>query len=134
MSTQRRSHRMRTRAVHAGEHSDPVTGAATANLVMSTTFVTEYAATGFSAQVADGLALASRLPERLELFHYVVSLGHHRSLISYLSSDELQETSFRLDAKHLARYRLFAGNRIFRVSIGLEDPDDLCEDLERALG
>ena len=85
-------------------------------------------------QVADGPALARRLPERLDVFHYAVSLGHHRSLIFYLSTDELQQTSFRLDAEHLARYRLFAGDGIFRVSIGLEDPDDLCEDLDRVLG
>lgn len=85
-------------------------------------------------QVADGAALARRLPEHLEIFHYAVSLGHHRSLIFYLSTDELQETSFRLDAEHLARYRLFAGDGIFRVSIGLEDPDDLCADLDRVLG
>jgi len=85
-------------------------------------------------QVADGPALAHRLPERLDVFHYAVSLGHHRSLIFYLSTDELQKTSFRLDAEHLTRYRLFAGNGIFRVSIGLEDPDDLCDDLDHALG
>ncbi len=49
MSSQRRALGMRTRAVHAGEHPDPLTGAAAPNLVMSTTFVTEDAATGFSA-------------------------------------------------------------------------------------
>jgi methionine-gamma-lyase len=84
-------------------------------------------------QVADGPAVARLLPERLEVFHYAVSLGHHRSLIFYLSTDELQNTSFRLDAEHLSRYRTLAGNGIFRVSIGLEDPDDLCDDLDRAL-
>ncbi len=84
-------------------------------------------------QVADGPALARSLPERLEVLHYAVSLGHHRSLIFYLSTAELQHSSFRLDDEHLARYRAFAGDGIFRVSIGLEDPDDLCADLDQAL-
>jgi len=84
-------------------------------------------------QVADGPGVARQMPERLEVFHYAVSLGHHRSLIFYLSTDELQATSFRLDAEHLARYRTFAGDGIFRVSIGLEDADDLCDDLDHAL-
>ena len=34
---------MRTRAIHAGEGPDPVTGASAPNLVMSTTFVLEEA-------------------------------------------------------------------------------------------
>src|SRR3954452_11332548 len=50
-------------------------------------------------QVADGPGLARRMPKRLEVFHYAVSLGHHRSLVFYLSTDELQGTSFRLDAE-----------------------------------
>ena len=68
------------------------------------------------------------------VFHYAVSLGHHRSLIVYLATDDLQQNSFRLDAQHLARYRQFAGkNGIFRVSVGLEDPEDLCADLDQVL-
>ncbi|MGA2618451.1 MAG: PLP-dependent aspartate aminotransferase family protein [Thermoguttaceae bacterium] len=84
-------------------------------------------------QVADGPKLAQRFAERLEIFHYAVSLGHHRSLIFYLATDDLQANSFRLDAEHLARYRQFAGDGIFRVSVGLEDPEDLCNDLSQAL-
>jgi methionine-gamma-lyase len=45
----------------------------------------------------------------------------------------MQENSFRLDAEHLARYRQFAGDGIFRVSIGLENAEDLCDDLDRVL-
>ena len=84
-------------------------------------------------QAQDGLTLAQQCAERLEVFHYAVSLGHHRSLIFYLSTDDLQKNAFRLDADHLARFRAYAGDGIFRVSIGLEDPEDLCADLEQAL-
>jgi methionine-gamma-lyase len=84
-------------------------------------------------QVQDGPKLAQQLAKRLEVFHYAVSLGHHRSLIFYLATDDLQANSFRMDADHLARYRAFAGDGIFRVSAGLEDPEDLCADLDQAM-
>jgi methionine-gamma-lyase len=84
-------------------------------------------------QTQDGPAVAQEFARRLEVFHYAVSLGHHRSLIFYLATDDLQKNSFRLDAEHLARYRAFAGDGIFRVSVGLEDPEDLCADLDQVL-
>lgn len=84
-------------------------------------------------QTADGPATAQRLADRLRIFHYAVSLGHHRSLVFYLSTDDMQSNSFRLDDEYLARYRAYAGDGIFRVSVGLEDADDLCADLDQAL-
>jgi methionine-gamma-lyase len=84
-------------------------------------------------QVDNGPELARMCAKRLEVFHYAVSLGHHRSLIFYLPTADMQENSFRLDAEHLARYRQFAGEGIFRVSIGLEDAKDLCDDLDHVL-
>jgi methionine-gamma-lyase len=85
-------------------------------------------------QVSDGRATAHRLAERLQVIHYAVSLGHHRSLVFYLPTNEMNENSFRLSPEQLARYRELAGDGIFRLSVGLEDPDDLCADLEQALG
>jgi methionine-gamma-lyase len=84
-------------------------------------------------QAQDGPRMAQQLATRLEVFHYAVSLGHHRSLIFYLATDDLQANSYRMDANHLARYRVFAGDGIFRVSVGLEDPEDLCADLDQAM-
>jgi methionine-gamma-lyase len=84
-------------------------------------------------QTQDAPAMAQRFAQRLEVFHYAVSLGHHRSLMFYLSTDDLQANSFRLDAEHLARYRTFAGDGVFRVSVGLEDAEDLCADLDQAM-
>ena len=74
-----------------------------------------------------------RLCKNLRIFHYAVSLGHHRSLIFYLSTEKLQDSSFHLSKEALEDYRSYAGDGIFRVSVGLEDPDDLCDDLDRAL-
>ena len=85
-------------------------------------------------QVSDGRAMARRLTERLQIIHYAVSLGHHRSLVFYLPTEEMNENSFRLAPVPLARYRELAGDGIFRLSVGLEDAEDLCADLDQALG
>jgi len=84
-------------------------------------------------QVADGPAAARLLAERLRIIHYAVSLGHHRSLVFYLPTLDMLTTSFHLTAEQEASYRAFAGDGIFRLSVGIEDPDDLCADLEQAL-
>lgn len=84
-------------------------------------------------QTDRGLEQAQRFAERLEVFHYAVSLGHHRSLICYIATDDLHEHSFRFDDDHLARYRAYAGDGVFRVSVGLETAEDLCADLDQAL-
>ena len=75
----------------------------------------------------------AELAERLEVIHYAVSLGHHRSLVFYLATEDMLRTSFALGPEAEASYRSFAGDGIFRFSAGLEDPRDLCEDLDRAL-
>ncbi len=84
-------------------------------------------------QVEDGHCAAQVLAERLTIWHYAVSLGHHRSLIFYLSTDELFQSSFHLNEQQSIAYRSYAGDGIFRVSVGLEDADDLCRDLEQGL-
>lgn len=74
-----------------------------------------------------------RMVERLEIFHYAVSLGHHKSLIFYIPTDAIQASSFQLPPANLAAYREYAGDGVFRVSVGLENAEDLCADLERCL-
>jgi len=92
---------------------------------------------GFSGmlafRVADGPATARRMVERLEVIHYAVSLGHHRSLIYWIGTDDVVGSSFALTGAQLAAYRAFAGDGVFRFSVGLEDPEDLMADLDRAL-
>ena len=90
-----------------------------------------------SFQVGDaatGRAVADRMAKELEVIHYAVSLGHHRSLIFWMETAGLMETSFRLTGKQLESYRAFAGDGIFRLSVGLEDASDLIRDLDRAMG
>jgi cystathionine beta-lyase/cystathionine gamma-synthase len=85
-------------------------------------------------QVPDGRATARRLAERLKVIHYAVSLGHHRSLVFYLPTEEMQANSFRLTPEQLSRYRELAGDGLFRLSVGLEDVEDLSADLDQAIG
>ncbi len=84
-------------------------------------------------QVKDGLAAARLFSERLQIIHYAVSLGHHRSLMCYLPTADLLRTSFHLTEAQESSYRSFAGDGIFRVSVGLEDAVDLYADLEQVL-
>ena len=84
-------------------------------------------------QVKDGSAAAKVLAKHLNIIHYAVSLGHHRSLVFYLPTVDLIESSFKLTLEQEASYRAFAGEGIFRLSVGIEDAQDLCEDLEQAL-
>lgn len=85
-------------------------------------------------RTVDGAELAERMARDLRVIHYAVSLGHHRSLVFRLDTESLMESSFRLEGVQLESYRRYAGDGIFRMSVGLEDPGDLCADLERVLG
>ena len=87
-----------------------------------------------SFQVETGADLAQQMMSDLEVIHYAVSLGHHRSLICWMGTDDLMASSYGLSGEQLAAYREFAGDGVYRLSVGLEDPDDLCEDLARVLG
>ena len=84
-------------------------------------------------RTVDGAELAERMARDLRVIHYAVSLGHHRSLVFRLDTESLMESSFRLEGAQLESYRRYAGDGIFRMSVGLEDPGDLCADLERVL-
>jgi methionine-gamma-lyase len=85
-------------------------------------------------QVDNGREVARRLVEKLQIIHYAVSLGHHRSLLFYLDGEELLKTSFRFSTPaQLDSWRRYAGEGIFRFSVGLEDANDLIADLQQAL-
>jgi methionine-gamma-lyase len=81
----------------------------------------------------DGRKVAERMIDRLAIIHYAVSLGHHRSLIYWIPTDMLMGSTFRLAPAAEARYRDFAGDGVFRLSVGIEDAADLCADLLSAL-
>lgn len=81
-------------------------------------------------------AMAERMMEKLNVIHYAVSLGHHRSLIYLLATADLAErqgSSYALAGGQLEAYREFAGDGVFRFSVGLEDTADLKRDLAQVL-
>ena len=87
-----------------------------------------------SVQIDNAPNLVNRMMSDLKIFHYAVSLGHHRSLIYWLGTDDLMESTYALQGRALNAYREFAGDGVFRISVGLEDPEDLCDDLAQILG
>ena len=86
-----------------------------------------------SFRTAKPKQVAERMMQKLEVIHYAVSLGHHRSLVYLMQTADLIESSYRLDGEELERYRDSAGEGIFRLSVGLEDACDLITDLEQVL-
>ena len=86
-----------------------------------------------SFRMANSKEVAARMMSRLDVIHYAVSLGHHRSLIYLLQTDDLAPTSYGLEGAQLEKYRAVAGEGVFRLSVGLEDPEDICADLDRVL-
>ena len=84
-------------------------------------------------QADGGTELAGRMATELHVIHYAVSLGHHRSLVFRLDTASLMESSLGLRGAQLESYRQYAGDGMFRMSVGLEDPEDLCADLARVL-
>ena len=86
-----------------------------------------------SFRCANPKRVAERMMQQLEVIHYAVSLGHHRSLIYLMQTDDLIASSYRLDGAELDKYREVAGDGIFRLSIGLEDSADLINDLGQVL-
>ena len=65
--------------------------------------------------------------ETLKLFSHLANVGDAKSLVIHPAST----THFRMSAQDLERAGITEGT--IRLSIGLEDPDDLVEDLSRAL-
>jgi cystathionine beta-lyase/cystathionine gamma-synthase len=86
---------------------------------------------GFGAMLAvelDDLAVASRVAESVGVFTHAVSLGGVESLVCHpASTTHAGLTTAQLDAAGIAPGML-------RLSIGLEEFDDLRDDLARALG
>ena len=81
-----------------------------------------------------GPGIAARMVKQLRIIHYAVSLGHIRSLIYWIGTDDIQKSTFRHDAANLQRYREYAGDGVFRLSVGIEDGGDLITDLVGVLG
>jgi len=83
--------------------------------------------------VGDGLDLARHIADSAATFSYAVSLGKTKSLIFYTATADIVSSSYRLQPKALARYEDWIGPGAFRVSVGLEDPVLLIDELGRFL-
>jgi cystathionine gamma-synthase len=83
---------------------------------------------------SEGMEMARQLADRLKVVSYAVSLGSAKSLCFYIPTDDILRSSFVLDAADEAAYRDAAGEGVFRVSVGLEDANDIIADFEQALG
>ena len=86
-----------------------------------------------SFRTANATVVAERMMQNLEVIHYAVSLGHHRSLVYLMQTTDLIGSSYRLEGDDLEKYRDAAGEGVFRLSVGLEDASDLIRDLEMVL-
>jgi methionine-gamma-lyase len=56
-----------------------------------------------------------------------------RSLVTWIPTQMLMNSTFRLSPEAEAGYRSFAGDGIFRFSVGIEDAEDLCRELDAVL-
>jgi len=81
----------------------------------------------FSFDLRGGRAQGRAFIEALRLFSHLANVGDCRSLVIHPAST----THFRMDDAALAAAGIGPGT--IRLSIGLEDPNDLIDDLKRAL-
>ncbi len=81
----------------------------------------------FSFGILGGRKAGHKLIESLNLFSHLANVGDAKSLVIHPAST----THHRLDSEALIAAGISEG--LVRLSVGLEDPDDLIADLDRAL-
>ncbi len=81
----------------------------------------------FSFDIKGGREAGRRFIERLKLFSHLANVGDAKSLVIHPAST----THAQLDAAALEEAGI--GEGMIRLSVGLEDPDDLLDDLGQAL-
>jgi len=74
-------------------------------------------------QVTDGPRTARCLARDLEIIHYALGLGHHRSFEYWIGTDDLVEAWFGLTGDALDRYRTFAGDGVSRCPWASKIPE-----------
>ena len=82
----------------------------------------------FTIGLKGGYDAGVKLVDSLELFSHLANIGDARSLVIHSASTTHSQLS---DEEKVAAG---AGPEVVRLSIGLEDADDLCADLDKALG
>jgi O-acetylhomoserine (thiol)-lyase len=81
----------------------------------------------FSFGIRGGRGAGAAFIESLELWSHLANVGDVRSLVVHPGSTTHQQ----MTAEQLAAAGI--GEELIRLSVGLEDPDDLIADLRRAL-
>jgi O-acetylhomoserine (thiol)-lyase len=81
----------------------------------------------FTFDLKGDRAAGRRFADGLQLFSHLANVGDAKSLVIHPAST----THFRVPAAQLAASGVNEGT--MRLSVGLEDPDDLIEDLKRGL-
>jgi O-acetylhomoserine (thiol)-lyase len=81
----------------------------------------------FSFELNGGRSAGRKFIEALKLFSHLANVGDAKSLVIHPATT----THYRMDAEALRQAGISEGT--VRLSIGLEDSDDLIEDLSRAL-
>ncbi len=71
--------------------------------------------------------------KHLDLITHAVSLGHDQSLIVYIPTEFFFEDMVVFDGAQKEKYRQLMGEGIFRLSVGIENAEDIIEDLRQAL-
>ncbi len=71
--------------------------------------------------------------KKLRLVTYAVSLGHDQSLIYYMPTDFFFADWGVMDTAQKEKYSRIMGAGVFRLSVGIEDADDIIEDLAQAI-
>ena len=78
-------------------------------------------------EVKGGLAAGKKLMDRVELWSLAENLGSVESLVTH------SVTMTHADMDPADRQRVGISDGLVRLSVGLEDPDDLIADLRQAL-
>ena len=81
----------------------------------------------FSFEVKGGREAGRKFIESLRIFSHLANVGDAKSLVIHPATT----THYRMSDADLVKAGITAGT--VRLSIGLEDPEDLVEDLDRSL-
>jgi cystathionine gamma-synthase/methionine-gamma-lyase len=69
----------------------------------------------------------------LQLITHAISLGHDQSLMIYIPTEFFFDEMVVFTEAQKKKYRQLMGEGVFRFSVGLENADDIIEDLRQAL-
>jgi len=93
---------------------------------------------GFSGMLTFSLGLELmenfEFLKKLKLIKHAVSLGHDQSLIVYVPTMFFFDDMVVFNDKQKKKYTDIMGEGIYRFSVGIEDPEDIIQDLSQAIG